>query len=121
MVPATVTPLAELPLTVNGKVDVAALPAPRAAGGELPRVADESAQGTLAAVLAAWHTAFGEQVAAGDDFFELGGNSLRALRVVHLLRDAGIRVDVRDVYRLRTPSALAGAASTAPAEAARTA
>nr|AAN85506.1 nonribosomal peptide synthetase [Streptomyces atroolivaceus] len=121
MVPATVTPLAELPLTVNGKVDVAALPAPRAAGGELPCVADESAQGTLAAVLAAWHTAFGEQVAAGDDFFELGGNSLRALRVVHLLRDAGLRVDVRDVYRLRTPSALAEAASTAPADAARTA
>ncbi|MFI7406753.1 non-ribosomal peptide synthetase [Streptomyces sp. NPDC049541] len=123
MVPATVTALAQLPLTVNGKVDVASLPEPRAlaGGGEPAAVEDEFGHGPLAAVLAAWRVTFGEPVAPDTNFFDLGGNSLRALRIVHLLRDAGIRIDVRDVYRLRTPSALAESATVAPADQARSA
>ncbi|MFG3510430.1 amino acid adenylation domain-containing protein [Streptomyces sp. NPDC047821] len=111
MVPSTVTALARLPLTVNGKVDTAQLPVPRPAPVRRPPRRAEGGTGPLEAVLEAWRTAFGEEVSPDDDFFDLGGNSLRALRVVHALRDAGVRVDVRDVYRLRTPSALAGAAT----------
>lgn len=111
MVPATVTQLAELPLTVNGKVDVKRLPAP----GE-PELAPAPAPGpavgaprggTLAAVLGVWRTVLQTDCAADDDFFDLGGNSLMALRISHALRDLGTAASVRDIYLFRTAALLA--------------
>lgn len=121
MVPATVTRLAELPLTVNGKVDVTRLPAPmepEPAPAPVSADADPDpdtgpdtgpdAQGsTLAAVLGVWRTALRTDCSPDDDFFDLGGNSLLALRISHALRDLGMAVSVRDVYRLRTAWLLA--------------
>lgn len=109
MVPATVTRLAELPLTVNGKVDVKRLPAPAAPEpAPAPGPAAGSPRGgTLAAVLGAWRTILRTDCAPDEDFFDLGGNSLTALRISHSLRDLGVAVSVRDIYRLRTAALLA--------------
>ncbi|GAA2834982.1 non-ribosomal peptide synthetase [Kitasatospora sp. CM 4170] len=81
LVPATVTVLDALPLTPNGKVDHRALPAPAAAEEAAP------AGGIDEQVAEVWRTVLGvPAVEPTDDFLSLGGHSLAALRVVHLLR-----------------------------------
>ncbi|MFE3643399.1 non-ribosomal peptide synthetase [Streptomyces sp. NPDC059169] len=88
LVPSTVTVLDALPLTPNGKVDHRSLPAP-AADDVAPEAAAEppAAGGVDEQVAEVWRTVLGvPSVAPTDDFLSLGGHSLTALRVVHLLR-----------------------------------
>ncbi|MFJ8593553.1 non-ribosomal peptide synthase/polyketide synthase [Streptomyces sp. NPDC093598] len=111
MVPAAYVPLAALPLTVNGKLDRRALPAPGpdgfAAGTErsAPRTPAERA------VAAAWADVLDTgEVGADDDFFALGGDSILAVRIVSRLRAAfGTDVSPRLLFTHTTVSALAAA------------
>jgi acyl-coenzyme A synthetase/AMP-(fatty) acid ligase len=108
MVPASVIRLDALPLTTNGKLDTARLPAseatvpddaadPGSAGGDL-----------MADMLAAWTHALGRHVRTDDDFFEMGGNSLCAVRVSAAMRDRGWpRIPIREIYRNPTIGRLA--------------
>ena len=94
MVPSTITVLSELPLTVNGKLDSARLPA---ADAVIPAARSSAGSGTL---LAVWHEVFGAPVGPDDDFFELGGNSLLAVRLLTAVRERGLpSLSVRDLYR----------------------
>ncbi|WP_051966852.1 non-ribosomal peptide synthetase [Kitasatospora mediocidica] len=113
MMPGTVTRVDQLPLTVNGKLDKSRLPAPMTAPAQASAVTVDAATGVLGEVLAVWRELFHPGVEPEDDFFSLGGNSLLALRIVRLLRERAVVVTVRDVYRLLTPAALAGAATRA--------
>ncbi|WP_433873118.1 non-ribosomal peptide synthetase [Saccharopolyspora sp. CA-218241] len=87
MVPSHVLPLAALPLTVNGKIDHAALPLPWAADDEPgPAVApDDPVQRELLAIWAAGlgHDEFG----AADGFFDVGGDSLHAVAILREVRE----------------------------------
>ncbi|MEU3026955.1 amino acid adenylation domain-containing protein [Streptomyces incarnatus] len=82
MIPAVFTTLEALPLTANGKVDRAALPAPErrfATGTEY----EAPATPTEELIAEVWQELLGaERVGVHDDFFELGGDSLLALRTV---------------------------------------
>jgi amino acid adenylation domain-containing protein len=82
LVPSAYVALPELPRTLSGKLDRAALPAPGppaadAARGPAPR------PGLEAELADVWAAALGvEHVGAADDFFALGGHSLLAVRVI---------------------------------------
>jgi amino acid adenylation domain-containing protein len=104
MMPSTWTLLDALPVTVNGKLDTHRLPppAPVPATGE-PAVTGEGTGPSGSAgdvVREAWRTLFGSDVSPDANFFDNGGTSLLALRLVRLLRGrAAGPVNVRDVYR----------------------
>ncbi|WP_229854905.1 non-ribosomal peptide synthetase, partial [Streptomyces filipinensis] len=108
MVPVAYVELAAIPLTANGKVGYRALPAPDAAAFAVSRyVAPRTpVEERLTAI---WSDVLGlEQVGVEDGFFDLGGDSIRAVRLVGALRAAGYEVSVRDVLEHRSVAELAG-------------
>jgi amino acid adenylation domain-containing protein len=111
MVPAAVVLLDELPTTPNGKLDRAALPAPDFSGlatATPPRTDGERALVELLAEVLDLPA-----VGVEDDFLDLGGDSLLAMRLVRRAAERGLRLTPRAVLRLRTPAALAASAEAA--------
>ncbi len=107
MVPDVVTVLDELPLTVNGKLDRRALPVPR-----IDIDADrfrEPATESERIVAQVWAEVLGiERVGADDSFFDLGGNSLVATRVVARINEAtGASLAIRELFEAPTVAGLA--------------
>jgi amino acid adenylation domain-containing protein len=111
MRPAGIMVLAELPKTVTGKLDIAALPewSPGRAGGQ--SLAADQVDDVTARVIAivADVTGFTGQIRPADDFInDLGGTSLGVLRVlVELDRDSGRRMRVNDALADTTVAGLA--------------
>ncbi|MFG1944007.1 non-ribosomal peptide synthase/polyketide synthase [Nonomuraea sp. NPDC048826] len=114
MVPALYGITGELPLTVNGKLDVAALPEPVAPGGGAGRRPGGAAERTLCAIYA---EVLGlPEVGVDDDFFAIGGDSISSIAVAGRARAAGLSLTPRDVFRRRTVRALAAAVPQAAPE-----
>ncbi|MDQ3981185.1 MAG: amino acid adenylation domain-containing protein, partial [Actinomycetota bacterium] len=99
MVPAAYVTLPALPLTATGKTDRKGLPEPDA-DESLARdyyVAPRTPEEEL--VAGVWSGALGvDRVGAADRFFDLGGDSIRAIAVVGALRDRGADVSVQDLF-----------------------
>ncbi len=123
--PATITVVDALPRTANGKVDRAALvglavhtppPVPTAVEAVVsadlessPSESDEVLDDTVVGVVEIWEQAFdGLTVSADDDFFDIGGDSLRAVELVGLLElRFGRRVAIGELIDASTPRLLA--------------
>ncbi|MDV3123367.1 non-ribosomal peptide synthase/polyketide synthase [Mycobacterium sp. 21AC1] len=115
MVPSALVTLDALPLTVNGKLDRSALPAP--APAPTPQPAAGSAPADTAALLASLCTEIlGTEVGLEDDFFTVGGDSIVAIQLVNRARRHGVRITPQQVFIQRTPSALAEAAGVPAAD-----
>ncbi|WP_156737804.1 non-ribosomal peptide synthetase, partial [Mycobacterium scrofulaceum] len=97
MVPAAVVVLDTLPLTVNGKLDTRALPAPNYSDRDRYRPPATPVEETLADIYA--QVLGVDRVGVEESFFDLGGDSLSAMRLVAAV-DAtlGIHLPVRAVF-----------------------
>ncbi|MEO3814901.1 amino acid adenylation domain-containing protein, partial [Sphaerisporangium sp. B11E5] len=109
MVPSAFVTLDELPVTANGKLDRAALPAPDfgTSAGRAPATPAEELLCTLFAEVLGL-----DRVGADDSFFELGGDSIMSMLVVARAGRAGLTINARQMFDLRTPAALARVADT---------
>lgn len=112
MVPAVIMQLAAMPLNVNGKIDRAALPAPDAgagAGGGREPASDSERR-----IAAIWQEALGlDRVGVDDNFFAVGGDSIRAIPLVARLQRAGFGLGIKDLFEAPTIAALAERAGAA--------
>src|SRR4029077_16556499 len=106
MVPAAGGGIEALPLTVNGKLDIRALPAPEYRDGDRYRAPANAVEEVLAGIYA---QVLGlERVGVDDSFFELGGDSLSGMRVIAAINtslDAGVAV--RTLFDAPTVAGLA--------------
>ena len=104
MVPSVFMVLERLPVTADGRVDRASLPEPafddgkhRAPRNDTERVLAEAFADVLEL----------DRVGIDDDFFDLGGNSLRAIRLVGLIRtELKLEVSIRKLFAARTITGL---------------
>ncbi|GAA2174785.1 hypothetical protein GCM10009846_22070 [Agrococcus versicolor] len=106
MVPAAIAVVDAIPLTPNGKVDLAALPEPTASGGSRePETDDERAMCRIVGdVLSV------RDVGLDDDFFALGGHSLLAVSLMGRIRDElGATLPLRTVFDAPTPAGMLAA------------
>ncbi|KUH89631.1 non-ribosomal peptide synthetase [Mycobacterium sp. GA-1999] len=115
MVPAAVVAIEALPLTVNGKLDKRALPAPEYIDAEHFRAPGNAVEEILAGIYA---QVLGlERVGVDDSFFDLGGDSILSMQVVARARAVGLRCRPRDVFVEQTVARLARVAEVADGEA----
>ena len=111
MVPVAVVVLDALPLTVNGKLDTRALPAPDYRDGDRYRAPADAVEEVLAGIYA---QVLGlERVGVDDSFFDLGGDSILSMQVVARARAAGLMCRPRDIFVEQTVARLARVAGVA--------
>ena len=115
MVPAAVVVMDALPLTVNGKLDTRALPAPEYQDVDRYRAPADGVEEILADIYA---QVLGlERVGVDESFFELGGDSILSMQVVARARAAGVVCRPRDIFVEQTVVRLARVAVVGDGEA----
>jgi amino acid adenylation domain-containing protein len=109
MIPAAFVWLPALPLNANGKVDRRALPAPRADRPELAAEYVEPSSGLERRLAKVFSDVLGvERVGIRDGFFDLGGDSLLALRAIaRIQQQTGVDLPVIEIFQHPTVEALA--------------
>jgi len=105
MLPSAIMPMTAFPLTPSGKVDRGSLPSPDEADRAIKPNSYVAPRNDLEiAMAAAWEKVLGiQRVGINVNFFELGGDSLRALSLVLEMQETtGIEMDLGEVFRSPT-------------------
>lgn len=104
MIPASITQIERIPLTNNGKIDVKNLPNPELNHSTYIPPTNE----TETAIINIWEKVFNvDNIGIDDDFYYLGGDSIKAIRIVSLLQNEGIYCNSRDILNFKTPRIIA--------------
>ncbi|MFC3453286.1 amino acid adenylation domain-containing protein [Amycolatopsis speibonae] len=114
LVPAVVLALDALPLTGNGKVDRAALPAPEFAASTTGREPGTEAERVLCGLFA--EVLRLDRAGVDDGFFELGGDSILAMRLAARAAKAGFLVTPAQIFEETTPARLAAVVRDLPSD-----
>jgi len=106
MLPSTFTFVPTMPLTTNGKLDSKRLPPPDLSVPVAPSAVDSSVQPLSAMeemMRSIWQDVLGREIGADENFFDLGGNSLLAVRIAAAMRKQGLPpLPMRDLYTHQT-------------------
>ncbi|HEY0737680.1 MAG TPA: amino acid adenylation domain-containing protein, partial [Herpetosiphonaceae bacterium] len=119
MVPAAFVLLDALPLTAHGKLDRRALPEPDAARvlGETAFVPPSTPTEDILAAI--WSRVLGvDRIGIDDNFFALGGDSIRSIQILALARERGLHFSLPELFQHQTIRVLARELQTADAAAA---
>ncbi|KAJ1923075.1 hypothetical protein IWQ60_006115, partial [Tieghemiomyces parasiticus] len=113
MVPTATFALDQLPLSHNGKADRRSLKKLVPAllvrdGGSTTQGPRNSAERLVVAAMAQTLNLSAEEIDIHESFFQLGGDSISAIRLSSLCRDHGIYVSIAQIFQYGTPAALAG-------------
>lgn len=105
MIPAQFIRLEKIPLTRNGKIDYDALPQPELHPETGPIVAPKNSIEEIS--LRIWEEVMGEpNLSLADNFFHLGGDSIKAFQIISRLAKEGISLDIRDILTYHTLGAI---------------
>ncbi|MGQ3482117.1 amino acid adenylation domain-containing protein, partial [Paenibacillus sp. TY11] len=107
MVPSYFVQLERMPLSPNGKIDRKALPAPE---GNLQRGVDYTEPRTAPerALVAVWQSVLGvKTIGILDNFFDLGGDSIKAIQIASRVFQTGYKLDMKDLFQYPTVATLA--------------
>jgi amino acid adenylation domain-containing protein len=118
MIPSLFIEMERLPYTTNGKLDRKSLAAPEPYRLLKDHVDYVPPQNDVQAVLCGcWQQVLGvDPVGIDNDFFELGGDSIKAMRVISFLFKQGYEVEIRDIMRATTIRQLSGCVRLQPGE-----
>lgn len=119
-VPATFVVLDGLPLDANGKLDRGALPPPWGSRDAIQGLPSYQPPGNAVerVIATAWAEALElDRVGATDEFFALGGDSLRSVTVLELLRASGVRFTAEEFFSHQSVTELAAVFTEGRAEA----
>ena len=97
----------ELPVNTNGKIDKKALPEPNLEAGLISYIAPQN--DTEAKLVAIWQDILGlKQIGTTDNFFSIGGNSLKiTLLAVKLQKTFNLKIPIAELFQLPTIKGLA--------------
>lgn len=105
MLPASIIPIAEIPLTINGKLARERLPQATQAREVHYQAPVTSLEKTITAV---WQQILKtEQISVTDNFFRIGGDSIQSILVTTALRKQGIHCTTRDIFNAKSVQQLA--------------
>lgn len=114
MVPSDFVAVAKLPLTVSGKLDWARLPVPERGDTAAQARWEPPANAVEATLARMWEDMLGApRIGRHDNFFSVGGDSIRAAQFVRAARLAGLAVSIADLFAHQTITALAEIAAAA--------
>lgn len=110
MIPTQILILPELPITPHGKIDRDAL-------SGLHSTVEKSGNGFISPrnpieekLAAIWADSLGvEKVGIHDNFFEIGGDSLRSIQVISKANQSGLRLSARQLFQYQSIARLAEA------------
>jgi acyl carrier protein len=106
MMPDQIFRLEEIPLTINGKIDFKNLPRPQLKKRAKSKV--EPKTDMEKRLVSLWATYLDiEQPSVTDGFFEMGGDSLKAIRLVAMAEKDGVKFSLQDLYQYGTIRELA--------------
>ncbi len=120
MIPAHFVELDELPMTPNGKVDIKALPEPegRSLGGGQGGMAPVSEEEEVLLRLTQ-EILNRSEMGREDNYFSMGGDSIKAIQIASRLHEQGYRLEVKDIFLHQTVAELAAVLERVDGQASR--
>nr|AXN93590.1 PuwF-G [Cylindrospermum alatosporum CCALA 994] len=113
MIPAVFVGLDSFPLTANGKLDVRALPIPEQSKLEETYIPPSTPEQALLAGV--WAEVLGaEKVGINDNYFELGGDSIRSIQIRAKANQVGLDFSLQQLFQYQTIAELASVVSSQP-------
>ncbi|WP_239586899.1 condensation domain-containing protein, partial [Shouchella xiaoxiensis] len=103
MIPTSILPLEEMPITANGKVDRKALPKPYTSNLNTETIYEEPTTNRERVLTEIWEEVLSrKKVGITDNFFEIGGDSILAIRLIAKAKEQGLNFTPKDLFHHRT-------------------